>query len=184
MPLGKVLGIAEMLGRVHVMPLPPFVFRALPFVEGFVHHQQAQFVAKVQQVRIGRIMGRAQSVAARRLEFAQPPFPHVFRHRRAQAARVVMHAHAPQLHIFPVQEKARVRVKAEHAEAGFQKRRVHHIAVLQRLSFQHVQGGAVRAPQPGIVHGQLRISFFPRPLAAGCALPVRGPQDEGCAVRA
>ena len=47
-PLRKILCIAEVLRRIDIVTVPPFVFGALPFVEGLIHDQQPHLVAQIQ----------------------------------------------------------------------------------------------------------------------------------------
>ena len=47
-PLRKILCIAEVLRRIDIVTVPPFVFGALPFVEGLIHDQQSHLVAQIQ----------------------------------------------------------------------------------------------------------------------------------------
>ena len=159
-PFGEVLGIAEMLGRVHVVPLPPFVFRALPFVKGFVHHQEPQLVAQIQQIGIGRIVGGADGVAACVLEFEQPALPHVLRHRRAEAPSVMVDAEALDFHGFSVQEEALVGVEPEGADTHGNFFAVGRPTLGQRFPHQCIQIRMVDIPQLCIGNGHVHAAGF------------------------
>ena len=74
--------IAIAIEHAHQVALAPLVEEAavalrrlagLPFVEGLVHDHEAHRVAEVQQGRIGRVVARADGVAAHALEDFQLP---------------------------------------------------------------------------------------------------------------
>ena len=129
------------------MPLPPFVFRALPLVEGLVHHKEAELVAKIEQRRIGRIVGGADRVAAHGLELLQPPAPHRRGYGGAQRARIVMHANALELHGNAVQEKAFVRIENGGAHAEADALGICNFPTLHRFAFQRIKIRGFGAPQ-------------------------------------
>ena len=158
MPLRKVLGIAEVLRRIDIMALPPFVFDALPLVERLVHDQKAQTVAQIQQVRIRRVMRRPDGIASHRLQLLQPDRPDFPGNSRPQASRVVMNAYALQLHIPPVQEKALIRVKPEDPDAEGKLLRVPDPAVPQGFAAQRIQVRILRAPELRPFHPQERLA--------------------------
>ena len=153
-PLGEVLGIAVALGGIDIVALPPLVLGALPLVEGLVHHQQAQLVAQIQQMGVRRIVGGAQGVASGGLELLKPPPPDLLGRCRTQCARVMMDAHAAELHVFAIEEEALVGVEADGTDAHKQLPFIGNPAILQHLAHQRVQRGALRAPQRGMGHPQ------------------------------
>ena len=153
MPLGKILKIALMLRRIYVVSGGPFVFGVFPFVKGFVHHQKAQSVAQVIQLRHMRIVAGADGVAAHFLQRKKAPFPDLCRHGCAQAAAVVMDAYALQLHAAAVQEEAPVRIKTEGTDSCFPFiYPVRRLAVYGKLGDERVKCRGFRRPELGILH--------------------------------
>ena len=78
----------------------------LPHVEGFVHHQQAQPVAELEQFRRGRIVAGADGVDAQPFHDLELPFGGAAVDGRAQRAQVVVHADALQLEVPAVQQRS------------------------------------------------------------------------------
>ena len=77
-----------------------------PGVRQLVHDEEAEPVAEVQQFRRGRIVGRADGIAAHLLELEQAPLPHRIVPGCAQSTRIVVQAHALQEHPLAVEIEA------------------------------------------------------------------------------
>ena len=106
-----------MLGRIDIVTLPPFVFGALPFIEGFIHDQQPHLVAQIQQMRIRGIMSGSQRIDARRLKEEESPRPNRFGYSCPQCACVMMNADPLQFHRLSIQVEACVAVEADGSQA-------------------------------------------------------------------
>ena len=165
-PCREVRTISEMLGRIHIVSLPPFVLDAFPFVKGLIHDQEAQFIAQVQKVRIRRIMRCADGIDTAALEDLQAAGPDILRHSRAETARVMVHAHTLELHAHSVQEEPVIRVKAEGPDAHRNAFFIPHFPVLAYLAHQRVQHRNIRAPQAHFASRKLCAL-----LIAGCLCP-------------
>ena len=129
-----------------------------PHVKALVHHQHAHTVAQLQRPGGGRVVGGAQRVGAHALHQPQLPGERLSVEGRPQRAQVVVQAHALQLHVLPVQKEAAVRVEAGLAQADR-----HRLALAAKVRRQRVEIRRIRAPQPGLGHGQLG----PRHVALG-----------------
>ena len=88
-----------------------------PAIEHLVHHQKAQAVAQIEELRGGRIMGGANCVATDLLKEFQPAFPRPEGNGRTQAAGIVMEADAFDTNVFTVEEQTLVGVEADAADA-------------------------------------------------------------------
>ncbi|MDT4848991.1 hypothetical protein FQZ97_830990 [compost metagenome] len=85
-------------GSTYIPALQPFSFRKLPFIIGFIHDQQAQFITEVVEVGCLRVMAGTNSVYAYFFQGKQPAFPYFPGHGRAQNAGIVMDADALHFH--------------------------------------------------------------------------------------
>ena len=151
MPLREVLKVALVSGRINVVARGPLVLGVFPFVKGLVHHQEAQSVAQVIQLRHMRVVAGADGVAAHFLQGKQTPFPYLAGHSRAETARVVVDAYALQLHAASVQEEALVRIETEGTDAdGALVYPVRSRSVHGKLRHQRIKRRIFRRPQPGI----------------------------------
>ena len=160
-PLVKQLGVTGPARLPVVAAADPFVFGRREFVERLVLHQQAQPVAQVQQFRRGRIVAGADGVDADFLQQAQSPFQHLVRHRRAEAAGLVMDADALELHRLAVEKETLVGIEPRRADAegrggfiqngfaGFQP-------AAQRVKRRRIQRPQLRADDVDFLHHSLR----------------------------
>ncbi len=92
-----------------------------PGIGELVQHQDAHFVAQIQQFGRGRIVRSAQRVHAHGLQNLQLTLRRAPVPRRAQRAQIVVHANALQLHGLAVEQKTFVGLPTNIAHA---KRRV------------------------------------------------------------
>ena len=114
-PEREILEVSLMLRRIYVMPHRPLVFRILPLVKGFIHHQKSQPIAQIIQLRHVGIMTAPDGITATFLQLQQPPLPDLRRYGCPQHTAVMMNADSFQLDFLPVQEKASVRIKGNTA---------------------------------------------------------------------
>ena len=142
-----------------------------PHVKGLVHHDEAHAVAQVEQLGGGRVVRTADAVAAHLLQYLQLALDGTGVDRRAQAAQVVVHAHAVYLDVLPVEEEAFLRIKLEGADAEGCVVDVGHLPVGQHRGAHGVPVGVLQAPQRGIVEGKLLHGLC---LGIGTGLEGRG----------
>ena len=129
-----------------------------PHVRQLVHDQNAQFVASPQHGLGGRVMGAADAVEARFLQFQQAEFFRRLQGGRADDAVVMMDAGAPQLDGFAVDAQALFGGKGQSAQADA------FFVFVQKLTSgvphcqpKRVQERMLRRPQPHI--GQAAVHF-------------------------
>ena len=115
------------------------VLYAFPLVEGFVDDQEAQRIAEVQQLGVGRIVAHADGVATHGLEFGKAIRPDRRGDSRAQAAGVVVQADSLQLQIGVVEEEAPIRVETEGPDADGGRGPVCCFPIRHDLRSQRVQ---------------------------------------------
>ena len=77
-----------------------------PAIESLIHHDEAHSVAKVQQLRRGRIVAGADGVAAHLLQHFELTFQGAGVDGGAERAEVVMIADAVELNALAVEQKA------------------------------------------------------------------------------
>ena len=183
MPLRKILGIAEVLRRIDIMALPPFVFDAFPLIKRLIHDQKAQLIAQIQQIRIRRIVRRPDGIASHRLQLFQPDRPDFPGNGRPQASRVVMNADALQLHILSVQEKALIRVKPEDPDPEGNLLRVPNLPVPQGFAAQCIEVRMLRAPELRFFHLQDDLAGSARGRRLRHGFPSRGLQGKANLLR-
>ena len=153
MPLGEILKVTLMPGRIYIVSGRPLVFRVFPFVERFAHHQKAQSVTQIIQLGHMRVVAGADGVAAHFLQRKQPSFPDLRGHGRAQAASVMMDAYALQLHAAAVQEEALVSVKAEGTDSDLSFiYLIGRLAVDGKLGDERIKSRELGGPELGILH--------------------------------
>src|SRR5208337_656624 len=88
-----------------------------PFVEGLVHYQKPQFVAEVEEFRRVRVVAGADGVTPHLAQNLQPPFPDALWDSGADAASVMMKAHAVELDVLPIEQESLIRVEQSLADA-------------------------------------------------------------------
>ncbi len=88
-----------------------------PFVEHLRHDEEAHAVAQIEELGGGRIMRGADGVRAHRLEHLEPALPDSLRHRRAQAAGLVMQVDAPHLDPPAIEQEAAVVIVGDAADS-------------------------------------------------------------------
>jgi hypothetical protein len=81
------------------------------------HHEQAEAIARVEQLRRRRVVGAAVRVGAHGLELRQPQLVESVGHGRADAGVVLVVTGALDLERLVVEEEAAVRVPSEGSDA-------------------------------------------------------------------
>ena len=141
--------------RVEI-PFPPFDevvrevvigLRPCPHVGELVHHQHAQAIASAEHRAAHRLMGAAQCVESRSLQYLHPPLVRPADVRGADHAVVMVHAGTTQLHRLAVHTQPAHGIQLERADAERDPRLIHAV-VADQLDGDGVEVGAVRAPQP------------------------------------
>ena len=89
----------------------------LPFVERFIHHDEAHFIGQFQQFGRRRIVRSSNRIAAHLLEQFQLPLQGPVIYRRAERSQIVMVANAVHWQPFAVQMEAVVFGEFKRAEA-------------------------------------------------------------------
>ncbi len=143
---------------VEILRIIVFDFRKIPHVESFVHHQKPHAVGQIQELRIWRIVGGAQRIAAHVFQQLKAVFQHAFVECRAQAPQVVMVAGAQDFQMFPVEKEAFFRIKMKITQAHVRAFPVLQLAVYHQRRHQFVQIRIVRRPQMRVFHLQRSIS--------------------------
>lgn len=116
-PLAKDFVVSVRAGLAFVPAFDPLVLPGGPLVEGFVHHQQAQAVAEIVQFGRHGVVRAADGIDADAFQNLQAAFQGGLREGRAQAAEIVVQAHALQFLRFSIEEEAEVRVEAQRANS-------------------------------------------------------------------
>ena len=117
-----------------------------PAVKEFLDHQQAQFVADVDEVLVGGVVAGADGVDAHVLHDGELAVHGVIVGGGAQSALVVVEADAVELDILPVEMESGA-VKAEIAEAEGGLHGIHHLSADGELGADGVQVGVVHRPE-------------------------------------
>ena len=123
-----------------------------------VDDEDAQAVAGVQQLRRGRMVGRADGVDAHGLEHPQPRVVHGVRHRDADAGMVLVVVGAMQLDGPAVEEEALVGVEADRADAEGRVVAIDDPAIAAHPRRQGVALRRLQRPQPRHGHAQRRAA--------------------------
>src|SRR5205085_4421610 len=120
---GVVAVAPELRAQVLLVPVVEeevvvvLLLRAPPGVERLVHDDEAHAVAEFEQFGRGRVVARAYGVDAHLLEDFELALKRATVQRRAQSAEVVVVADAVQADVLAVEEKARVHVELNRADA-------------------------------------------------------------------
>ena len=144
----------------------------LPHVEGFVHDEDTQLVADIHQRLCGRVMAGAQAVDAHLLHRQHLTHGSMPIERAAQAAQVMMQAHAVEFDMLAVDEQAAICCDLNLAEAN-----AFADTLLAEVRFQHVVSAFSNLPQVGIGHSHHRNSFVTIHLGARFTNDVVGIQQ-------
>ena len=159
-----MVAVAEHHRREIALPVVPeelcvvvHVLGQLPHIGEFVHHQQAQLVAGVQEMAGRRIVGAAHGVEAGVLELAHAA---VFRRAvglGAEQAVVMVHAASLEEQRFTVELKPfrGVDFNRTDAEAGLVAVEF-HVIFRKQADFCGVKRRTVRRPEDRIRHGQVQ----------------------------
>src|SRR5581483_11639059 len=134
-------------------------FRAAADRARLIHHEHAKPITGFEQLRRGRIMGGAISVAAHFLEFLDAEVLDAIRQGRADARMVLMIAGALDLNTLAVQEKALVRIEADRADAERSFVTIHLTAAALDRSDKLVKVRRFERPQSGVANRQLHRDF-------------------------
>ena len=131
-----------------------------PRVEELVHHHEAHAVAQVVELgRVGVVRG-ADGVDADDLQLRQPPLQRAHRQRGAEAADLVVHAHAFELRAGAVDAEAGVGVEHDRPDAERHDVVVDGRGADAHAGGQRIHAGRGRAPQlrvrDGNVDGEVR----------------------------
>ena len=112
-PFLKEIESSVETGGTHVPSLYPLALGKFPFVAGFVHHHQTQFVAQVIHIGGLRIVAHADGIGSHLLQVTQTAFPHIARDYAAQHTSIVVQTYTFHLHPFAVQGKSFVGIELE-----------------------------------------------------------------------
>ena len=144
-PLGEEAGIV--IGRL----------AAQPHVKGLVDHHNAQLVRQLHHGGGGHVVRGAQGVHAHVLhDFQLPPGGGAVE-GRAQAAQVVMQAHAVEHQTPVIQEQSLIRENLHRAEATGLRQLVQSFAAAQEPRPKPVAAGCIHRPEPGILYREYRL---------------------------
>ncbi|OPZ96899.1 MAG: hypothetical protein BWY72_01460 [Bacteroidetes bacterium ADurb.Bin416] len=125
----------------------PFLLGKFPFIKGFVHHQESQFIAQViQSWGLGVVTG-TDSVDTHSLKRHQTVTPHGCGYGGAQTTGIVVQADTFHLHPGTVQGKTFIGVEGQLAEAYLGVGFIYHAAILQHPGFQSIQMRFFQSPQ-------------------------------------
>ena len=125
-----------------------------PAIEGLVHDHHALFVCNLDQLGSSGVMGDPDGVDPHLLEDLHLSLNGPVPCFGSQRALIVVHTHALELHLFPVEGKAEGGAELRPAEAKLGGIAVHNLPIHQHLGEQGVQVGRVGGPEFGICHLQ------------------------------
>ncbi len=114
---------------------------------GFVHHKQAQAVAKIQHFLGWRIVRSAIGVRAHLLEFAETELPDGIRHGHADTRVILVIAGALDLERFVVEEKSLPHIEANRAETAGGFDGIHRFIVPHDDRPDRVEGRLIHRPE-------------------------------------
>ena len=159
---------AEEVGGVADVPFIPeagvavavnLAFAGLPFVEGLVHDEEAHSVAEVEKFRGGRVVGRADGVAAHGAEEFEAALPHAQGDGGADGSGFVVEADAVDFDVFAVEEEAAVGVEGGFADAEGGVVDVGENACGADGGAKGVESGSGKAPALGLGDGKFLGEF-------------------------
>ena len=130
-------------------------FRDRPFVEGFIHDQDAQAVAEIEKFRGRRVVTAANRITTHRLEQRQSPFPYLDWHGCAHRTPIVVQAHAEDFDMLAVEEKAVVGIELDRANTEGRFVMIDDLAAL-RDRLAEILGCAVDLTTPQALKPRLR----------------------------
>jgi len=137
--------------EVEVVPMgADLALGHLPLVKGLVHDQESHAVAQVQELRGRGVVRGTYGVAPHVPEDLQAPLPHPLRHGRTHAARVVVQAHAVELHGPAVEQEAPVRVEDRLADPKGRVALIHHLVSHADPCAKGVQVRGLHGPEAGL----------------------------------
>ncbi len=135
------------VGEVRVIVLRVGGLLALPLIEGLVHHQHAQAVARVEKRGRGRVVAGADGVEAVRLHQLDAALLGAIDRGGAEQAVVVVQAAALQLDALAVDAQAALRVHFHSADAERGGHGVRRLAASEQFDLGAVEPGSARGPQ-------------------------------------
>ena len=101
-------------------------------------------------------MRRAIGIDAIALELFDPPFVEPIGDRDADASVILVEADAFELHAFAVEEKARIFVEPDGANAKAGRYPVGDPAIDEELGFQLIHEWILERPEPSFADGELK----------------------------
>ena len=143
--LEEVVGSVERWGA-DVPALDPLALGKFPFVGSLVHHEQAEFVAKVIEDGCLRIVGAADGIDTNLLEVLEASTPHIVGHGSTERAGIVMQTDALDLHPAAIERKALVGIELQRTQADVDLIAVDGLIAFQERGAQQVEIGIVEVP--------------------------------------